>query len=100
MPFPVIDTSTRKDKKYMVKVNGKTIHFGASGYSDFIHNKDEKRKERYIARHQKRENWNDPTTAGFWSRWILWNKPTLQESLLDVKKRFPNINAKSSGFRN
>ena len=39
----------------------------------------------------KNENWNDPTTAGFFSRWITWNKPTLTESLKDTNKRFKNI---------
>jgi len=68
--------STRKGKKYMVKYNGKTIHFGAKGMSDYTINKDPKRKALYIARHRKREDWTNPNTAGFWSRWILWNKPT------------------------
>tara|TARA_Y100000401_G_scaffold84568_1_gene69855 strand:+ start:1006 stop:1269 length:264 start_codon:yes stop_codon:yes gene_type:complete len=74
-----IQKSTRKDKKYMVKVNNRTIHFGSKGMSDYTKHKDPIRKERYIKRHQKRENWNDPNTAGFWSRWILWNKPTSVE---------------------
>ena len=52
----------------------------------------EDRKNRYIDRHKKNENWNDPTTAGFLSRWILWNKPTITESIRDTKRRFKNIN--------
>ncbi len=32
-------------------------------------------------------------TAGFWSRWVLWNLPTLQASISDVNKRV-NINVK------
>lgn len=84
--------STRKGKKYMVKIeNGdkvKTIHFGASGYEDFTQHKDEDRKERYIHRHQTREDWFNPLTAGFWARWILWNKPTIDASLSDTVKRF------------
>jgi hypothetical protein len=27
-------------------------------------------------------------TAGFWSRWLLWNKPTIKESYDDIKRRF------------
>ena len=48
------------------------------------------KRQNYIARHRVRENWNKSGihTAGFWSRWILWNKPTLQESINDVEKRF------------
>jgi len=37
--------------------NKKTIHFGASGYSDFTKHKDKKRKDAYDARHKKLENW-------------------------------------------
>ena len=66
----------------------KTIHFGSFGMSDFTIHKDEERKQRYLTRHQKRENWNDPLTAGALSRWILWNKTTLRESIKDFKQKF------------
>ena len=66
----------------------KTVHFGQAGASDFTIHKDPERKQRYIERHEKRENWNDPMSAGSLSRWILWNKPTLQESIKDFKKKF------------
>jgi hypothetical protein len=50
---------------------------------------DDEKKARYIARHQAREDWNNPFSgAGFWARWILWNKPTLQSSVNDTKERF------------
>lgn len=84
--------STRPNKKYMIvleKDNKKrTIHFGQDGASDFTFHKDKERKKRYLARHEKNENWNDPFSAGALSRWILWNKPTIKESLNDFKKRF------------
>jgi len=88
-----IKPSTRKDKKYMAIFfdNGKkvkTTHFGAKNMSDFTIHKDKERKQRYLDRHRKRENWNDPMTAGALSRWILWNKPTLDASIKDFKKRF------------
>jgi len=34
------------------------------------------------------QDWNDPLTKGFWSRWILWNKPTIDESINDIENRF------------
>lgn len=89
----LIQPSTRKDKKYMVLIDNKKLHFGAAGMSDFTIHKDEKRKDNYISRHQKNENWNDIKTAGFWSRWILWNLPSLEASVKDTNKRF-NINIK------
>ena len=51
-----IQKSTRADKKYMARVNNKTIHFGATGYEDFTSSKDEKRKASYLARHKTSEN--------------------------------------------
>ena len=89
-----LEKSSRKDKKYMVSyINQdtgrvKTIHFGAKGMSDYTINKDDERKQRYIKRHSG-EDWEDPESgAGFWSRWILWNRPTLKASIKDTEKRF------------
>ena len=42
--------STKKDKKYMVYVNGKWIHFGAMGYEDFTKHGDHDRRIRYLRR--------------------------------------------------
>jgi hypothetical protein len=46
------------------------------------------RKARYLARHSANENWNDPTSAGALSRWVLWNKTSLEASKADYKRRF------------
>ena len=70
------------------------VHFGATGYNDYIkYSKTDakiakSKKDAYIARHSVRENFNDPLTAGALSRWILWNKETLQDSIADYKRRF------------
>ena len=63
------------------------IHFGAKGYSDFTLHKDDDRKKRYVARHKKRENWNDPSSAGYWGKHLLWNQNSIHKSILDLKKR-------------
>jgi hypothetical protein len=82
--------SNKSDKKYMVQIGNKTVHFGAAGMSDYTHHKDPQRKQRYINRHNKRESWSKSglKSAGFWSRWILWNKPSLQASIADTQRRF------------
>lgn len=87
--------SSRKEKKFMVKVNNKTIHFGQKGYTDYTINKDDNKKKNYLARHKAREDWTKKgiDTAGFWSRWILWNKKTLMDSIRDTNNRF-NIKIK------
>jgi hypothetical protein len=66
----------------------KRVHFGYKGSQTFLDHKDEKKKDAYLARHKKTENWNDPLTAGSLARWINWNKTTLSASIADFKKRF------------
>tara|TARA_B100000575_G_C22957974_1_gene553713 strand:- start:234 stop:698 length:465 start_codon:yes stop_codon:yes gene_type:complete len=90
----VIKKSTNSEKKLMAiftnknKSKKKTVHFGANGMSDYTIHKDKDRMERYLNRHRKRENWEQCDTAGALSRWILWNKPSLQASIKDYKKKF------------
>lgn len=88
-------TPEKHRKKYTVRLVRKdgertTIHFGAKGYDDYTTHGDDERKKRYLARHAPRENWGarGVETAGFWSRWLLWNKQTLEKSMRDVEKRF------------
>lgn len=66
------------------------IKFGRQPYEDYTIHKNNLRKESYLKRHQKNENWGKSgiLTRGFWSRWILWNKPTIEGSLRDLRKRF------------
>ena len=86
-PYPANDG---KHKYYIITASGKKVLFGAIGYEDYTMHKDPSRKARYIARHKNKENWTKSgiNTAGFWSRWLLWNKPTLQSSYNDIKNRF------------
>lgn len=90
----VIKPSTKSEKKKMAvfyNTNGKkvkTTHFGAAGMSDYTKHKDPERKQRYLNRHRERENWNDFTSAGSLSRYILWGEPTLRDSIVKYKKRF------------
>jgi len=87
-------TSSRDDKKYQAKFYDddgdivKTTHFGEKGASDFTKHKDTERKNRYLNRHKKSENWQDFKTAGSLSRYILWNKPTLKSSIDNYVKTF------------
>ena len=96
--FVKLENLSGDKKKYMVvlkhKVKGvdkeKTIKFGEAGAEDYTIHKDDDRKKLYIARHEKNENWTKTgiATAGFWSRWLLWNQKTLNASLNDIKKTF------------
>lgn len=66
------------------------VDFGATGYEDYTQHKDPKRKMLYMLRHKSREDWTKSGvfTAGFWSRWLIWNKSSISASLNDVKSRF------------
>ena len=88
--------SKRDGKKYTVTVvntskdTKKTIHFGAVGMSDYTKHKDKDRMRLYEQRHKTRENWtiSGVNTAGFWAKWILWNRPSLNESIKATSKKF------------
>ena len=91
----VMQPSKSKAKKMDAIIDGKkTVHFGQKGASDFTLHKDPERKERYINRHKKNEDWTRSgiNTSGFLSRWILWNKKSVEASVDDLNKRYKNIN--------
>lgn len=95
MPIFVILKKLRSGpKKYeaivLYRGSKKRIKFGARGYQDFTKHKDKLRKQRYLARHKARENWgiSGVKTAGFWARWLLWNKSSIAASKRDIMKRF------------
>jgi hypothetical protein len=89
-----IGPSTQSGKKFTVRLDiggrKKTVHFGAKGANDFTLTGDKKARKAYLTRHKARENWTKSgiATPGFWARWILWEKPTVQASVAAVKKRF------------
>jgi hypothetical protein len=93
----VVRPSTRAGKKWMAEGSSRSgrrvcVHFGALGYSDYPQHKDTERRDRYIRRHAVtgRETWGMAGlgTAGFWSRWLLWNKPSMRASADDMRRRF------------
>ena len=101
-----LDKSTIQSKKYMVVITNelgfkKTVHFGGSGYSDYTIHKDPERKKRYDIRHMKRENWTKSriTTAGFWSKWILWSKLSLSQAIKYTSQKFGITIRKSSNLK-
>ena len=75
----IVKKSTTKGKKFMaILPNGKKVHFGAQGMSDYTVHGDTERRKSYLARHGAGgQDWGDRETAGFWSRWLLWEKRSL-----------------------
>ena len=93
----IIKKSSKSDKKLDAVIDGKkTVSFGAKGYSDYTLHKDPERKERYISRHKKTEDWTKSgiKTPGFYAKHVLWNKPTLKGSVDDLNKKFKDVTFK------
>ena len=92
--------STREGKKYMMVLNNDgrnlTIHFGQEGSRTFLDHGDKKLRENYLKRHKANEDWTK-INAGSASRYILWNKETLSNSLKSFMSVF-NIKDKRSKY--
>ena len=93
--FDVSDSNNKNKKlKVVIYKDGikvTTIHVGDNRYSDYIQyyrsssSLADERKRLYLLRHHKEEH-NNPLTNAYWSKNLLWNKPTLEESISDIVK--------------
>lgn len=88
MIYKLYKLKNNKHKFVVINENGKQIKFGASGYEDYTMHHDIERKKRYIMRHKTRENWNDLNRAGTWSRYLLWEKPNLDDAIKSMERKF------------
>lgn len=87
----IIKPSTRYNKRFMATFsNGKTVHFGLKGGETYIDHQDKQKRENYLKRHIKNEDWNNPYSPGALSRWLLWNYKTLNENHNYFMKKFNN----------
>jgi hypothetical protein len=72
-------------------INGdrrRVVYFGAPKATQYPIHRDKSKRAAYIKRHQVNENWRDPYSAGFWSRWLLWNKKTISASAKWIEQQF------------
>lgn len=108
-------TQKRTEKKWCATFelaggHVKEVCFGQRGAQDFTLHKTPERWAKYVERHggqvqpesfskptaklpetgrfSHRENWRDPTTPGALSRFVLWNKPDLVQSVRDFVQYF------------
>lgn len=116
MRVKIIKSPDRKKKFRAVLEDGRTVDFGARGYSDYTKHKNPSRMRSYVLRHggqipkstiaekdpkkiQNRmlgvtlsdtENWkmSGINSAGFWSRWYLWSFPSFREVEKFMSKKF------------
>lgn len=116
MRVKVIRSPDRKKKFRAILEDGRTVDFGASGYSDYTKHKTPSRMRSYVLRHGGRvpkrtiaerdptriqkmmldvntsdnEDWkiSGIDGAGFWSRWYLWSQPDFDSVKKFMSKRF------------
>ena len=62
--------------------------FGAKGYEDLTIHRNRFRATLYRLRHQRRENWNDPYSAGSLAWNLLWASPNFNTNTRRFKNRF------------
>jgi len=91
--------SPRQDKRfrmtfYLHDIEQKHTDFGAPGPNTFIDHQDEKRKNNFLNRFSKliQQEEHDMTSPITLSKYLLWNKPTLEASLKDYKQHFQKTN--------
>ena len=84
------DKAGKKLKAVFTRENGrtKTTHFGAAGMDDYTIKKDKEQRTRYRNRHRK-DNINNPESAGSLSWYILWGESTSrQQNIKSYKRKF------------
>ena len=82
-----INEKNKRFKAYFT--GGTTTKFRQSNPKQgaFIDHKDKTLKRNYIKRHLRDLNTNDYTRAGYLSLFLLWDKPTLKESITTYNTR-------------
>ena len=112
-----ITRSPNPKKKFRATLeDGRTVDFGARGYSDYTKHKNPSRMRSYVLRHggqipkstiaerspkkiqnrmlavtlSDKEDWkmSGINSAGFWSRWYLWSFPSFREVERFMSKKF------------
>jgi hypothetical protein len=87
-PYPA---NNGKNKYYIITREGNKVFFGAYGMNDYTiyyrkYGKEyaDERRQLYIRRHEG-EDWSNPNKSAYWSRWLLWEKPTIKEAYAKIK---------------
>jgi hypothetical protein len=69
--------------------DGTTTYFGLEGGMTYIDHGDKEMRKNYLSRHKVNEDWNDYTSAGSLSRYILWGSSTdIHKNIRSFKRRF------------
>jgi hypothetical protein len=86
MVYVQLDKSNRTEKKFKVifyddnRNKILSVHFGQAGANDYTKTHDDEAKQRYIERHQKNENWNNPFSPGSLAYHLLWTEKSMAKA--------------------
>lgn len=89
-----LDKSDRPEKKYKAIFYDNqrkkiiTTHFGQAGANDYTRTHDDEAKQKYIARHQKNEDWTNPVSAGSLSYHLLWTEKSMARAFNKYLEKF------------
>ena len=92
--FVQILNSPKPEKLYMARFYDpnrnlvKTTHFGSKIGRNYTHHGDNDIKDAWLSRHRVREDWDDATSPGALSRWLLWSFTSLSKSFKYYLKKF------------
>lgn len=64
--------SSRKNKKYMVVINNKVVHFGDTNYEDFTYHGDKNKQRLFKTRNDKWKN-SPKNSPAYLAYYLLWN---------------------------
>jgi hypothetical protein len=95
-----LSVSPQKNKKmaatFVYKDQTHVVHFGHPDYEDYTQHRDAKRRRNYLTRSagirngQGRLTKDDPLSANYWSRRVLWDSQEPFYGLGAVKKMSAN----------
>jgi hypothetical protein len=83
----ILKRSNRKNKRFVIDMGEHSHHFGSDVGKTYIDHQDDKKKENWIARHRLDKNWDNIHSGIYHSRYLLWTKPTLKQSIKDYEKK-------------
>lgn len=85
----ILKKSNRKGKRFEIIMPefGHSHHFGSDVGKTYIDGRTDKEKAAWIARHKNDKGWNDKHSGIYHSRFLLWNKRTLKESIKNYEKK-------------
>jgi len=84
----ILKKSDRKNKRFVIIMEGMKHHFGSDVGKTFIDGRTEKEKQNWINRHKMDRNYNNKHSGIYYSRFLLWGDNTdLKKNIKDLEKK-------------